>query len=103
MILMLFSTSYGLFQEQAGIFEHHAHETWPWTYDPFILKLYNTNKVRKSWILSTCHDIICRAYDKNLRLFQENCHALCVKPKCPSHEIIELQCRSARFLYSVET
>jgi hypothetical protein len=27
MIFMLFSTSYNLFQEQAGIFEHHAHET----------------------------------------------------------------------------
>jgi hypothetical protein len=27
MIFMLFSTSYGLFHEQTGIFEQHAHET----------------------------------------------------------------------------
>jgi hypothetical protein len=26
MIFMLFSTNYGLFQEQTRIFEHHAHE-----------------------------------------------------------------------------
>jgi hypothetical protein len=27
MIFMLFSISYGRFQEQAEMFEHHAHET----------------------------------------------------------------------------
>jgi hypothetical protein len=27
MIVMLFSTSYDRFQEQTGIFEHHAHKT----------------------------------------------------------------------------
>jgi hypothetical protein len=27
MIFMLFNTSYGLFQEQNKIFEHHAYET----------------------------------------------------------------------------
>jgi hypothetical protein len=27
MIFMLFSTSYGLFQEQTGIFDHHAYES----------------------------------------------------------------------------
>jgi hypothetical protein len=28
MIFIVFSTSYGLFQEQTEIFEHHAHKTW---------------------------------------------------------------------------
>jgi hypothetical protein len=42
MIFMLFSTSYDIFQEHARMFEHHAHETWPWTCDPVVLKLYKT-------------------------------------------------------------
>jgi hypothetical protein len=42
MIFMLFSTSYSLFYEQTGIFEHHAHETWPWTCDSVVLKLHKT-------------------------------------------------------------
>jgi hypothetical protein len=29
--------------------------------------------------LSTCHDIIYRGGDKNLRMFQESCEALCVE------------------------
>jgi hypothetical protein len=33
-MFMLLSTSYGRFQVQTGIFEHHAHKTWPWTCHP---------------------------------------------------------------------
>jgi hypothetical protein len=79
MVFMLFSTSYRLFQEKTRIFEHHAHETWLWTCDPVVLKLYKTQKNRKSWNFSTCHDIIWREPDKKLTLFREICHALCVE------------------------
>jgi hypothetical protein len=47
MILMLFSTSYGLFQKYTEIFEQHAHETWPWTCHPVVLKLYKTQTKEK--------------------------------------------------------
>jgi hypothetical protein len=29
--------------------------------------------------MSTCHDIICRGCDKNLRMFRESCDVLCVE------------------------
>jgi hypothetical protein len=53
---MLFSISYGLFQEQTGIFEHHAHETWPLTCDSVILKLYKTQT--KSENHETCQHVM---------------------------------------------
>ena len=56
MIFMLFNTSYGLFEEQTGIFEHHAHETWPWTYDLVVLKLYKTQT--KSENHETCWQVM---------------------------------------------
>jgi hypothetical protein len=56
MIFMLFSISYGLFQEQTGIFEHHAHETWPLTCDSVILKLYKTQT--KSENHETCQHVM---------------------------------------------
>jgi hypothetical protein len=56
MIFMLFSTSYGLFQDQTEIFEHHAHETRPRTCDPVVLKLYKTQTKSKNH--ETCRDVM---------------------------------------------
>jgi hypothetical protein len=78
-ILMLFSTSYGLSQGQTRIIEHHAHETRPQTYGPVVLKLYKTQT--KSENHETCRHVMISyvEIDKNLRLFRENSHALCVE------------------------
>jgi hypothetical protein len=56
MTFVLFSTSYDLFQEHAGIFEHHSHKTWPWTCDPVVLKLYKTKT--KSENHETCRHVM---------------------------------------------
>jgi hypothetical protein len=55
-IIMLFCTSYCLFQKHIEIVEHHAHETWPWTCDPIVLKLYKTQKGQKNY--KTCRDVM---------------------------------------------
>jgi hypothetical protein len=56
MIFMLFSTSYDIFQEQSRIFEHYAHETWPWNCDVVVLKLYKIEtKLENN---ETCRDVM---------------------------------------------
>jgi hypothetical protein len=56
MIFMLFITSYVLFQEKTGIFEHHAHETRPQTSDLVVLNLYKTLTNSKNH--ETCQDVM---------------------------------------------
>jgi hypothetical protein len=56
MIFMLFSTSYSLFLEHTGIFEHHAHETRPRTCDLVVLKLDKTQT--KSENHETCRYVM---------------------------------------------
>ena len=56
MLFMLFSTSYGLFQEQNEIFKHRTHETWPWTCHPVVLKFYKTQT--KSQNHETCRHVM---------------------------------------------
>jgi hypothetical protein len=56
MIFMLFSTSYNLFQEQTGLFEHHARETRSGTCNPVVLKLYKTQT--KSENYETSRDVM---------------------------------------------
>ena len=68
MIFMLFSTSYGLFQEQTGNFEHHAHETWPRTCDPVVLKLYKIQT--KSENHETCPHIMISYIEDVIKIWE---------------------------------
>jgi hypothetical protein len=79
MIFMLFSTSYSLFQEKTRIFEHHAHETRPGTCDLVVLKLYKTQTNSKNH--ESCRDVMISyvVSDKNMKVFHEICHTLCVE------------------------
>jgi hypothetical protein len=68
MIFMLFSTSYSLFQEQTGFFEHHAHETWTGTCDPVVLKLYKTQT--KSENHETCRHVMISYVETQVKIWK---------------------------------
>jgi hypothetical protein len=74
MLFILFSTSYNIFQKQTEIFEHYANETWLWTCDLVVLKLYKPQT--KSENHEPCLHIMISYVltNKNLTLFYKSCH-----------------------------
>ena len=65
-----------------------------WSYG---FKIKKTNKVRKSWVLSWCDDIIHGGCGKNLRRFRTFCHIGCLEIKASQRKDRSVEQDSLRF------
>jgi hypothetical protein len=97
MIFMLLSTSYGLIQEQTRNSEHHVHETWPWTCDPVVLKLYKTQTKSKNYepcqyVMISYEEVVIKNWYRFVKVVTHYMY----KPSRPS--IMKLLRRPTRFV-----